>query len=138
MKTLRLLCLLGAWAGAVLSVPAAEGPLQMEPFRVSASDFYLQVEYAIETQRVVAIRVSNVTPRSGAERRGIRKGDRIVAIDGVPVVTLLRSQVLHEGRILVREELTLEGSRGLLRKKWSTTVHVVPEAGQANAAQASQ
>lgn len=106
--------------------PAADAPVQMAPVRVKPSDFYVDIEYAKDTQAVVEIRVNAVAPGSGAEKRGIRKGDRIVAIDGVPVTTLKREVVIRDGRVLAREELSFEGARGFLRKKWSLTVTLSP------------
>jgi C-terminal processing protease CtpA/Prc len=100
----------------------SDAPIQMEPFRVSASDFYVDIQYIAATQAIVELRVNSVTPGSGAEKRGLRPGDRIVAIDGVPVANLHRNDVLQNQRMVARNELSFEGNRGFLRKKWSLTV----------------
>jgi len=100
----------------------------MEAFRVGPNDLYMHVAWNVETQTIVEMRVIGVMPGSGAEKRGIRKGDRIVAIDGLSIVSLKGSDVFsRDGMFVPHEELTFEGKRGIFGKKWSLTVKLQPQ-----------
>jgi hypothetical protein len=102
---------------------ATEPPVAMAPFRVRPGDLLFKIGYTIETDAVTEIRVSDVVRGSPAEKVGIRKGDQLTSIRGVPVVGRTRRSLLgRDGRIAAYGLLTFEGRRGLFRKHWSLTV----------------
>lgn len=95
----------------------------MAPFRVRPSDLVFNVDYLVKTDAITEVRVAAVLAGSAAEKIGIRKGDRLTALNGVPLEGKLRRAFADDnGRMKVAGRLTFEGTRGFFRKAWSVTV----------------
>lgn len=109
-----------------LAAFAAEDAVELKAVRAALSYLYFDVVLEPDTDKIAEIRVAWVAPGSTAEKAGLRAGDRLIAIDGVPVVGAKRSDVsTPAGRILVRgKEVTFTGQRGLFRTKWSLTATI--------------
>ncbi len=105
---------------------AAEKVVELEAVRASVSYIYFHLECATDPNTISEIRVAWVAPGSGAEKSGLREGDQLIAIGGVPVVGRKRSEIANKsGGVMVRgKEVTFTGRRGLLRKKWVLTATI--------------
>ena len=117
-----MLFVMAAWR-----VFAADEPIQMRPVRAATSDLSFSIEWDMDTEAISEIRVDRVTRGSEVERVGVRLGDRLVSIDGVPVVTSKRGAIISRlGGMTGKERLTFSGHRGLFRKKWTITLRLSP------------
>ncbi|MCX6952389.1 MAG: PDZ domain-containing protein [Verrucomicrobia bacterium] len=98
----------------------------MDPLRARVSNIAFRCTCVGATDKIAEISVTGVAPDSGAEKAGLRAGDQLVAIDGVPVAGKARSDVVTQaGFVAVRgHEVTFTGHRGLLRRKWSLTATI--------------
>jgi membrane-associated protease RseP (regulator of RpoE activity) len=105
---------------------ASEQAVIMEPFHVRPSDLSFYIGYVIKTDAVTEVRVVDVARGSAAERVGIREGDLLISINGIPLVGKKRRSLLgRDGRIVAIGQLKFEGHRGLFRKPWSITVEAL-------------
>ena len=106
-----------------LATRASEPVVAMAPFNVRPSDLLFAINYTLATDAIVEVRVTDVVRGSAAEKIGIRKGDRLMAINGKALIGKRRRAVLGaDGRIAALGRLTFEGERGLFRRPWSVTV----------------
>jgi len=104
-------------------IVAADEPVRMSAIRVSPSDLYFKVGYLAATDEVMEIRVTAVARGSAAEKAGIREGDLLSAIRGVPVVGMKRGSLYtSDGRISVSGKVTFTGQLGIFRRPWSIIV----------------
>lgn len=112
-----------AGASAAAAKESADTPIMMEKFQVRPSDLVFSVHYTILTDAITELRVLEVVRGSTAEKLGIRKGDRLTAINGVAVAgRRRRALVSADGRLSIAGALTFEGKRGLLQREWTLTV----------------
>jgi S1-C subfamily serine protease len=82
-----------------------------------------KIAYTVKTDAVTEVRVTGVVVGSAAEKIGIRKGDRLTEINGIPVEGRRRSSMIgKDGRLAAVGKLTFEGKRGLFGKDWTVTV----------------
>jgi hypothetical protein len=110
---------------ACASAYCAQDAVQMPAMRISASDFYFDIEFDTETDELIRLRVTDVKPGSTAEKFGLRKGDCLAAINGVPVAGRKRGSLVDENRAVeIFGTVTFTGRRGLFRKEWKITVDV--------------
>ena len=116
--SLRVLLLCGLSCVAF----AADDVVRMKPYQVSGRFLELTVTCEENTDRIEEARVIWVAPGSAEEKRGIRRGDRLVAINGAPIVGK-NVAVLSNFSVAA---LTFEGRRGLFRKKSSITIEGQP------------
>jgi membrane-associated protease RseP (regulator of RpoE activity) len=109
-----------------LAAFASEEPVVMSVVRASVSNIYFTIEYVGDTDKVAEMNVTWVAPRSAAEKTGLRKGDRLIAINGIPIRGMKRRDVLNgSGGIAVRgKEVTFAGRRGFLREIWLITASI--------------
>jgi hypothetical protein len=105
---------------------AAEDLVELDAFRASVSKIYFQLDYVAGTDRIAEIRVIWVAPGSGAEKAGLCKGDRLIAINGVPVTLKKRSDVVNQScAVAVRgTEVTFTGRHGFLQRNWSLIARI--------------
>jgi hypothetical protein len=104
-----------------LATFAAEDVVELKEVHASLSYIYLYVGCVANTDRIALIRVTWIAPGSTAEKAGLRVGDRLTTINGVPVVGRERYEVMTKtGSVAVRgTEVTFAGRRGLFRTNWS-------------------
>jgi hypothetical protein len=101
----------------------ADAVVEMAPYRAVPYDVYLSARYDTTTETIAEIRVTEVKVGSSAEKLGVRRGDTLTTIDGVPVAGRKRSELVTQNKtIALRGQVTFTGHRGLFKKHWSVTI----------------
>lgn len=101
----------------------SDAPIVMSPYRVSPTDIVLRIDYLLPTDVVTAIQVTEVARDSAAEKIGIRVGDRIFSINGVPATGTLRRRIVGaDGKLVPDATVIFVGKRGVFGRQWSVTV----------------
>jgi C-terminal processing protease CtpA/Prc len=111
---------------ACLATFADEAAVELKAVSAYVSYIYMHVECVADSDEIREISVTWVAPGSTAEKSGLRQGDRLISINGVPVVGKKRSEVMNKsGHVAVRgTDVTFVGQRGFFRKNWSLTASI--------------
>lgn len=116
---LRLVLFLSLCPSAI----AAEPVVTMSAVRVSPSDVSIRVHLG-EGETIDEILVTAIRPTSSADQLGIRAGDHLLADSDGPVAGRKLNTIQGPEGFRFKGQVTFEGHRGLLRKKWSITVQM--------------
>jgi membrane-associated protease RseP (regulator of RpoE activity) len=122
MRLLRLFLIQAAW----LATCAADDVVTLKAVHAPASYIYMRVECVADTDRIGEIRVMWVAPGSTAEKAGLRAGDRLIAINGIPVAGRKRSEVMNaSGAVAVRGTIVrFAGRHGFFHPNWILTATI--------------
>ena len=111
----------------------AQPPVQMKEFRVSTWDFHVVPDIDVAKNEVIAVKVSDVRPNSYAARDGLRIGDRLIAVAGIPFVPMKPSSFPGlRDKMITAGEVTFSGPRGLFRRQTEITIRTRPKVEEPN------
>jgi hypothetical protein len=118
---------LALYEGSIVpALPQGDVPVEMAPFRVSAGAYSVNCEHAVESGRIVAARVSWVSPEF--RRLGLQVGDSVESVDGVKVSSMTIDEYAaaaarpqQPGYV---QKVVFIGKRGLFRKSKRLVIEV--------------
>ncbi|HWA08602.1 MAG TPA: hypothetical protein VG838_03960 [Opitutaceae bacterium] len=119
MRHVARMILLALFASAAL----AEDVVEMAPVHAQPSQFVFQLHYNPKSNDISEVLILEIRPGSNAEKLGLKPGDFLTVLDGVPVAGRKRSDLVWEnGRVRLQGQLTFVRRRTFFRKEWILTL----------------